>query len=202
MKWLKNNAANLLTALRVVFIPYLAYTAILDQRKEFVISAGVLYLTDIVDGNLARLLQSNSEIGRKLDALADFLYYPAILVFTIYLCPQGVASYWWLILIPFLLAILPKFLGFYYLKRVPTLHLRIWQYSALPAMVWALVSIYYGFNVFILIFLNFTSLWGFAEEVSVYLIMKDQVNEELKSVFDLKANLVDHTRQIHHDTDK
>jgi phosphatidylglycerophosphate synthase len=185
MKWLKNNAANLLTALRVVFIPYLAYAALLGQRKEFVMVAGALYLTDILDGNLARLLHSNSESGRKLDALADLIYYPAILVLTIYLCPQGVARYWWLILIPFLLAILPKFLGFYYLKRVPTLHLRIWQYSALPAMVWALISVYFGFNVAILIFLNFLSLWGFVEEVLVYLIMKERVNEELKSVFDI-----------------
>jgi cardiolipin synthase len=186
MKWLKSNAANLITSMRVVFIPYLAYTAFLGQRKEFVVAAGILYLTDILDGNLAKLLHSVSENGRKLDALADFLYYPSILFLTIYLCPQGVAQYWWLILIPFLLAILPKFLGLYYLKRVPTLHLRIWQYSALPAIVWALVSVYFGFNVAILVFINFLALWGFAEEVTVYLVMKERVNEELKSVFDIK----------------
>ena len=188
MKWLRNNTANLITTLRVVFIPYLVYTAFLGQRKEFVLATGALYLTDILDGNLARLLRSFSENGRKLDALADFVYYPAVLFLTIYLCPQGVASYWWLILIPFMLAIMPKFLGFYYLKRVPTLHLRIWQVTALPAMVWALVSVYYGFNVAIAVFINFLALWGFAEEVSVYLIMKDRVDEELKSVFDINKH--------------
>jgi phosphatidylglycerophosphate synthase len=185
MKWLKNNAANLITTLRIVFIPYLVYTAFLGQRKEFVLATGALYLTDILDGNLAKLLHSGSEYGRKLDALADFVFYPAVLFLTIYLCPQGVARYWWLILIPFTLAIFPKLLGLYYLKRVPTLHLRIWQVTALPAMIWALVSDYFGFNVPILVFINFLALWGFAEEVSVYLIMKDHVNEELKSVFDI-----------------
>jgi len=186
MKWLKNNSANLITSLRIIFIPYLVYTAFLDQRKEFVVAAGLLYLTDILDGNVAKLLHCRSEIGRKLDSLADFAFYAAVLFLVIYLCPEGVARYWWLILIPFMLVVLPKFLGAYYLKRVPTLHLRIWQYTALPAMVWGLVSVYFGFNVATLVFCNFLSLWGFVEEVSVYLVMKEGVNEELKSAFDLR----------------
>jgi len=188
MHWLKQNAANLLTSLRIIFIPYLVYTALLGQNKAFVFAAGALYLTDILDGNVAKLLHTTSELGRKLDALADFAYYAAVLFLTLYFCSQDAASYAWLVAIPFMEVVLPKFLGLYYLKRVPTLHLRIWQFTALPGIIWALTAVYFGFNtaIPILVFVNILCLWGFVEEIWVYFRMKGQVDEDLKSAFDIK----------------
>jgi phosphatidylglycerophosphate synthase len=64
---------NLLSALRIALMPALLMTAIGGSRRWFVVLLVASLATDAVDGFLARRLNAQSELGRKLDSAADYL---------------------------------------------------------------------------------------------------------------------------------
>ncbi len=64
---------NLLSAARIGLMPVVLTTAIAGSRGWFVVSLSISLLTDALDGFLARRLDAYSDLGRKLDSLADYL---------------------------------------------------------------------------------------------------------------------------------
>lgn len=64
---------NLLSALRIALMPAVLMTAIGGSRRGFVVLLIASLLTDALDGFLARRLNAQSELGRKLDSFADYL---------------------------------------------------------------------------------------------------------------------------------
>lgn len=64
---------NLLTALRIVLVPFVIWRlAVYDMRGAFWLFAAAA-LTDLLDGNLARILNQRSVLGAWLDPIADKL---------------------------------------------------------------------------------------------------------------------------------
>jgi cardiolipin synthase len=64
---------NLLTMARIVLVPFVVWRlAVLDMRGAFWLFA-LAALTDLLDGNLARLLKQRSVLGAWLDPIADKL---------------------------------------------------------------------------------------------------------------------------------
>ena len=64
---------NLLSALRIALMPAVLLTAVGGSKPWFVGLLVAALLTDAFDGFLARRLHAESELGRKLDSLADYL---------------------------------------------------------------------------------------------------------------------------------
>ena len=67
----KNDIPNILTASRIVMTPIIMILGILKQIPIVIILTLLASLTDMVDGKLARKWNVTSEIGAKLDAVAD-----------------------------------------------------------------------------------------------------------------------------------
>jgi cardiolipin synthase len=64
---------NLLTSLRIVLVPFVIWRlAVMDMAGAFWLFA-VAALTDLLDGNLARLLSQRTVLGAWLDPIADKL---------------------------------------------------------------------------------------------------------------------------------
>jgi cardiolipin synthase len=71
-KWI--NIPNILSLFRIVLIPVFLYALNLDQPYGIYIAFGILaisYLTDILDGYIARKHNMTTEVGKILDPLAD-----------------------------------------------------------------------------------------------------------------------------------
>lgn len=67
------TAANQLTLLRLIFIPFIVI-AILDDRYKLALGLFLLAgLSDALDGLLARMLKQQTEMGQYLDPIADKL---------------------------------------------------------------------------------------------------------------------------------
>lgn len=74
----KNNIPNYITALRI------AGTACMLFLEPLTVAFYVVYtisgISDIVDGYIARKLKITSELGAKLDSIADLLFYAVMLI--------------------------------------------------------------------------------------------------------------------------
>lgn len=70
---------NLLTLLRLVLAPVMVLVACGGERPALVLALmGFCFVTDLVDGVLARWLQSTSAFSARLDSIADFTFYLGI----------------------------------------------------------------------------------------------------------------------------
>lgn len=68
-----NNLPNIVTLLRIIGTAALIFTVF--PSPEFIIIYSFCGATDIIDGALARGLHAQSELGSKLDSIADIFFY-------------------------------------------------------------------------------------------------------------------------------
>ena len=62
---------NLLSSIRIIFIPLIIYGLIIDDLLLSLIFSYLVCLSDLLDGYLARRYNSETQIGFYLDALGD-----------------------------------------------------------------------------------------------------------------------------------
>ena len=67
------SAPNLLTLMRLIFVPFVV-VAIQQQKYEWALGIFIIAgITDLLDGLLARILQQKTTLGQYLDPIADKL---------------------------------------------------------------------------------------------------------------------------------
>lgn len=69
-KWLP----NVLTGMRIVLTPIIIFLGIMKQIPLVIVFASIAAITDFLDGMLARRWNTVSEVGAKLDAVADKIF--------------------------------------------------------------------------------------------------------------------------------
>lgn len=77
------SVANMLSILRLLFVPVLVVMAVRGNSQWFLLILAGSLLSDVLDGYLARLLGQVSDFGAKLDSLGDALTY-AVMIFGLY----------------------------------------------------------------------------------------------------------------------
>lgn len=114
--------ANLLSYIRLAAIPALVALAALDLRAAFLWLLALAWLTDAIDGPLARMLGQDSARGARLDSVAD-----RGLMLTV---PLGVAWLWpdilmreavWVALLAIALVV-PRVHAYAKFRRLPSYH--------------------------------------------------------------------------------
>lgn len=74
MKNYKQWVPNVLTISRMILTPIIILLGIMKQIPVVIVLAGLSAITDCIDGKLARKWNTVSEIGAKLDAVADKVF--------------------------------------------------------------------------------------------------------------------------------
>lgn len=69
---------NLLTGSRFLFAPFLLWLAWFGHGNAFLIALALTFLTDALDGLIARLTRQVTQFGAKLDSWADLATYLAV----------------------------------------------------------------------------------------------------------------------------
>lgn len=85
------NIPNLLSALRILFLPFFIYLISRPSQTSRVIAFSLFVLaslTDMIDGYVARRLKQETELGKFLDPLADKLLVLGTLITLIFLTEQ------------------------------------------------------------------------------------------------------------------
>jgi len=182
---LKKNAANIVTLLRIIFIPLLVKTATYESKDSFVLLSVGLISSDMIDGVLARKLKIATNFGRKLDIFADWVFYSSIIGILIFTNKDIVFQYWPFIITPILLHILPKFVALYYMKRFSTMHFITWKIAAFLFFFICVSLFFFKFSFILLLLLNVVCFIAFLEEIIIYVTFKEETNEDCLSLWQL-----------------
>ncbi len=79
---------NIITSVRIVASPGLILLALADQPIWLIVLAVFLVFTEWLDGYLARRMHTTSELGARLDTVADAVFYSSMLVATVLFRPN------------------------------------------------------------------------------------------------------------------
>jgi len=123
------NIPNLISLYRLLVFPVIMYLALTNHEKWFVILLCASLVSDVLDGNIARLFKLQTKFGAALDNLADICTY-AMALLGLFVFKWNVIEPHALILYVFLtLFVLSYFISFFRFGKIPGLHL----YSAVSA---------------------------------------------------------------------
>ncbi|TCO07447.1 CDP-alcohol phosphatidyltransferase family protein [Natronoflexus pectinivorans] len=123
------NLPNLISLYRVLVAPVILYFALTGHESLFVIFLCISLVSDILDGNLARLMKVQTNFGAALDNLGDILtYILALLGLFLFKWTEIEPHAWilWAFLSVFVISYIVSFARF---GKIPGLHL----YSAVTA---------------------------------------------------------------------
>ena len=71
---------NILTSLRIISIPFIIVLFALNKIEYSIILAFFISITDCFDGYIARKFDAKSDLGAKLDAIADKFFAGGLLI--------------------------------------------------------------------------------------------------------------------------
>jgi len=169
---------NILSAYRILIFPLVLYFVLSHQEELFVIFLIISLITDILDGLIARLFHMQTELGARLDSLADIGTYILAILGIIWFKPTDFSPHmlsFGLFIALFLLANLISCVKF---KRFPSLHLYSWKIGGYIQGLFFFVTFTLGF---VLPFYYFMIIWGilaFTEHIVIQLIIPEMKSNQ------------------------
>lgn len=170
MRFLKANIANLLTLTRAVFSPSMIYLSIYSHKRTYAIVFLLLFLSDFLDGQIARLLKIDSKFGRRFDAVADYIFYTSALLGFIKLFYLDISTTIIWFVLPLVFFFIPKIIGVVIFKKYPIVRMKSWALVSFVGFLWILISSFFGYNLFLLYLIAAFSFVGFLSEVYKYVV--------------------------------
>ncbi len=140
---------NILTCFRFFSAPLLLWLAWFGFAGYFLILLAITFLSDVLDGMAARLLNQQSELGALLDSWADLLIYSTIAISTWWLWPEVILREKFFVLITITSYLLPVAIGIIKFRAFTSYH--TWLVKIAAALM--------GGSFFIL--LLFDTVWPF-----------------------------------------
>ena len=169
------NIPNILTLYRLLSFPFVFYIALMKYESLFVWFFCINLVTDILDGLIARILNMKTEIGARLDSIADLGTY--ILAFLgIFLFKASDFKPHLLSFLVFIsLFFVSYLLSLIRFGRFPSLHLYSWKIGGYIQGFFFFVLFAFGFNVFFYYFMIIWGILAFLEHIIIQLIIPQMV---------------------------
>lgn len=123
------NIPNVISFYRLIMFPVILFLALAGNEKWFVILLVVSLISDILDGNIARLFNKRTKFGAALDNLADMGTYALALLGIFLFRWELIRPHAWLLYIFLTIFIISYIVAFIRFGKIPGLHL----YSAVTA---------------------------------------------------------------------
>lgn len=172
---------NLITLFRAVSIPVLLYLAFINSRQAFSILFTFSWLSDTIDGYIARLLGQSTEFGAKFDSITDdigavFLLFEAYLLF-----PELAKEYGLYVLISLFLLAIGYLFRIFKAKNVG-IHLYSSKVTAFLLGFFFFILLYFGFNPY-LFWIGMALSYLSNLELILVIIFRKRVDENTRSLF-------------------
>ena len=123
------NVPNLISLYRLLVFPVILYLAITGQEQWYVILLCISLISDVLDGNIARIFKLQTNFGAALDNLADIFTYSMALLGLFLFKWTEIEPHAWILYLFLTVFLLSYLVSFYRFGKIPGLHL----YSAVSA---------------------------------------------------------------------
>ncbi len=167
------NIPNILSLYRIIVFPVIVFSLVMKNDPLFTWLICISLITDILDGWIARAFDMQTEIGAKLDSIADMGTYIAaisgIIVFkSVEIQPHLFSFYAFVGLFIFshLLSVI-KF------GRFPSLHLYSWKIGGYIQGFFFFVLFVFGFYAPFYFLMVTWGISAFLEHIIIQLIIKE-----------------------------
>ena len=174
---------NILSLSRLVLLPILFILVNNKQEIAFVVCYAILGATDCFDGIIARKLNQTSELGKRLDSIADLPFYISSAYFIAKLRPEYLEPNKIMLYIFFSYLALSFIISGVKLKQPMLMHTLMLKYCGVLVYFLVIFTPLVNTTTFIslILFLYFIS---FTEEIIIFL-KYDKVDPDAKSLWHL-----------------
>ena len=139
----KYNIADWVSFYRIAAAPFLLLLLLLDDRKLFAIFLLISYLSDALDGYLARRLNISTAHGSQLDSVGDQITFIVGFIGIVVFEFQFIEENYFLILVIFILNITQQIIAFKKYGKATAFHTYLAKIAAIIQsifVVWLLLS--------------------------------------------------------------
>ncbi len=182
----KEQVPNGLTLSRLVLTPGLLVWLWVDNPRAFLLYGLALVLTDVLDGVLARTWGVMTDRGRDLDGKADMVFHTTFYGGAVWFLWEEIAAAWPIVVAPILLFALLQPLGYLLTGKPRQIHLISKKITSIAFVLWISTSLWSQFNYPFLMLFNALTLAVFIEEITLYLILRTRIDENLISILQLR----------------
>jgi len=124
------NIPNALSLFRIITAPFLLLTGWFEMPTLFFILFGLMLLSDVLDGFIARMLHQRSELGARLDSYGDISTYFSTALAAWWLWPDMLKEELYYIIAAIVIYILPAFFALLKFGKLASYHTWITKISA------------------------------------------------------------------------
>lgn len=176
------NVPNALSVYRILALPFIIHAIATGNDTLFITLLSVNLITDILDGLIARVFSLQTELGARLDSLADIGTYIMAFAGMVVLEPTFVTAYRNEFIVLIALWILPQLVSLIRFRRFPSFHL--WSYKATGYIqgIFIFTFFLYGFNKTYFYFMLIVSCLAYLEEL-LLVVLLPSLRSNLKSIF-------------------
>jgi len=182
------NIPNILSLYRLISFPFVLYLALNGHENLFVWLLCINLVTDILDGWIARAFDMQTEIGARMDSIADIGTYILAIVGMIIFKTEDFAPHWWSFSIFIGLFIMTNVVSLIKFKRFPSLHLYSMKIGGYVQGSFFFVLFTYDFITAYYFFMLIWGYFAFSESIIIQLILKKMKSNAKGLYWVLKDN--------------
>ena len=176
------NIADWFSFYRIVAVPLLILLIILDERLIFTCFLMISYLTDAIDGYLARKLKITSARGSQLDSFGDQLTLVMALIGLLYFETEFIKSNISLIIIVLVPYFVQMILSYYKYGKATAFHTYLAKLSAILQGIFILGALFLEPNYVLFYMMIAFGLLETIEEI-ILIFMYDEWVSDVKGLY-------------------
>lgn len=182
---------GLLSLYRLGITPVIIALALSDERTLFIVFLCVSFVTDVIDGPIARARNQCTQIGARLDSIADLLTYIAALVGVFHFEYDAVKDHLLIFYVFISTLLLFGLISFVKFGRAPAFHLYSFKANTLLQAILIFYLLVFDFNNALYYFTMCFGILAGLEAIITVLVVDEPISDakSLYSVLNEKRRL-------------
>lgn len=171
------HVPNVISTARIVAAPLLVFLALTNREQLFIWVLLAAFISDIIDGLIARTFSLTSKLGSRLDTLADtLLWLPAIFGIWVF-HPELVTEHWLIVALILGLWVSEHIVALLRYGKLTSFHTYIVRASAYALGIFVIVLFLWGLQPWLLYAAATLSILGNLEELIIIALLPEWTSD-------------------------
>jgi len=164
---------NFISFYRLIAFPFILWLAISLKEHLFAVFLVINLFTDILDGFIARTFHCETELGARLDSIADIGTYILAIIGVFAFKQVDIQPHFALFISCISLFFITDIVSLIKFRRFSSLHLYSWKIGAYLQGGFFIILFSIGFNVFFFYFIMIWTILAFIEHITIQMILPE-----------------------------